>query len=328
MSFITRRLGGATAVAALLAATGSAFAHATLEVGEVPANSTYKAVVRVPHGCDGQPTTTLRVVVPEGVIDVKPMPKAGWTLETKKADYADTYDLWGKAVSSGVTEVVWSGGSLPSDYYDEFVFRSRVTGFADGTVLPFKVTQLCPDGEVAWVEIAEPGQDPHDLDHPAPTVTVVAQEGGGQGHHGHHGAAAEADAALTFEDVWMRQPPPGAKVAGGYLTVVNSGDTADKLIGGEVPFAARVEVHEMAVKDGVMSMQEVAGGLAIPAGESVSLTPGGYHLMIMGLDGAPKAGETVPLTLRFEKAGAVELMMQVAPIGSVKAPEHDHSGHK
>ena len=324
MSITLRCLGGAAAAAALFAAT-PVFAHATLEVGQAPANSTYKAVVRVPHGCGDQPTTAVHVVLPEGVIDVRPMPKAGWTLDTKRADYAKIYDLWGKDVSSGVTEVVWSGGELPSDYYDEFVFRSRITGFEDGTVLPIKVTQTCPDGEVACVEIAEPGQDPHDLDHPAPTLTVVAQENGGHGHHNHHGAATEE--TLSVEAVWMRQPPPGAKVAGGYMTISNQGDSADKLVGGTVPFAARLEVHEMAVKDGVMTMQQVPGGLTIPAGESVSLAPGGYHIMMMGLTEAPKAGEMVPITLEFEKAGAVELMMQVAPIGAAKAPEHDHSGH-
>ncbi|RAH99892.1 copper resistance protein CopZ [Acuticoccus sediminis] len=327
----TRILGGATALAALLATTLPALSHATFEIGEAPANSTYKAVLRVPHGCDGQPTNTVSVRIPEGFIDVKPMPKAGWTLSTKTSDYARTYDLWGSDVSSGVTEVVWSGGDLPDEYYDEFVFRGRITGFEAGTVLPFKVVQECPDGQVAWVNVAAPGEDAHDIDHPAPTVTIAASDapapahGHGQGHaHGEQAAAVPA--TLDIETVWMRQPPPGASVAGGYLTVTNTGDTDDTLLGGTIGFARTVEVHEMAVTNGVMTMQEVEGGLVIPAGETVTLAPGGYHLMMLGLSGAPKAGETVPITLRFEHAGPVELMMEVAPIGATKPAGGGHGG--
>ncbi|UOM32675.1 DUF1775 domain-containing protein [Acuticoccus sp. I52.16.1] len=332
MTMMTRLLGGATAAAALLSMPLAAFAHVSLEVGEAPANSTYKAIFRVPHGCDGQATRTFTVVLPEGFIDAKPMPKAGWTLETVKAPFAKTYTLWGDQVSEGVTEVRWSDGSLDDGHYDEFVVRGRVTGFAPGTQLPFKAVQTCADGEVAWTEVAAPGADPHDLAHPAPVLTVAAgakaDHAGHAGHEAPGAVPAEATVGdLTVATAWMRQPPPGANVAGAYVTVTNAGDSADRLMGGTVPFADRFEVHEMKMADGVMTMAEVDGGLEIPAGSTVALTPGGYHIMLMGLGDAPNKGVAVPLTLTFEKAGTIEVMMTVAPMGAAApTPAANHSG--
>ncbi len=112
-------------LAAMLALGASpAVAHVTLEVQSATVGSTYKAVARVPHGCKGAPTTKVRVQIPEGVIAVKPMPKAGWTLDTVKGKYDKAYDYFGTPTSEGVKEVVWSGGRLPDDQYDEFVFRA------------------------------------------------------------------------------------------------------------------------------------------------------------------------------------------------------------
>jgi len=76
-----------SAAALLVLGTNAAFAHITLETQEAAVGSTYKAVLRVPHGCDGKATTAVRVQIPEGVIAVKPMPKPGWTLQTKKGKY-------------------------------------------------------------------------------------------------------------------------------------------------------------------------------------------------------------------------------------------------
>ena len=79
----------------LVLGTGAAFAHITLETQEAAVGSTYKAVLRVPHGCDGKATIAVRVQIPEGVIAVKPMPKPGWTLQTKKGKYEKSYELYG-----------------------------------------------------------------------------------------------------------------------------------------------------------------------------------------------------------------------------------------
>jgi copper(I)-binding protein len=122
--------------------------------------------------------------------------------------------------------------------------------------------------------------------------------------------------ALLIEAPWTRATPGGAKVAGGYLEITNTGRDADRLIGGSLPLATSVEVHEMAMTDGIMRMRRLPKGLEIKPGQKVALEPGGYHLMFMGLTGALKEGETVRGTLTFEKAGSVEVEYRVAPIGA------------
>ena len=132
-------------------------------------------MVRIGHGCEGKPTQAVRVKVPEGVIVAKPMPKAGWQLATTKSAYARSYDYYGTPVAEGVTEIAWTGGDLPDDWYDEFVFRARLTDFPTGTVVYFPVVQECADGAVhRWIEIPEAGKSPDDYEEPAPGVTIVA----------------------------------------------------------------------------------------------------------------------------------------------------------
>ena len=121
---------------------------------------------------------------------------------------------------------------------------------------------------------------------------------------------------LVIEKAWTRQAPPRAEVGGGYLTIINAGDEADRLIGAAAPFANRVEIHEMAVTDGVMRMAPIRNGLEIPSGATIELKPGGYHLMFMGLTANPRRGERVPVTLTFEHAGTVTLDVSVLGIGA------------
>lgn len=170
---LNKTLLGAALV--LLSAT-TAFAHITLETPEAPAGSTYKAVLRVPHGCDGNATTSIRVQIPEGVISVKPQPKAGWTLATTKGAYAKTYDYYGTPLSEGVKEVTWSGGNLPDEFYDEFVFRGTLAGVEAGKPIFFPVIQTCSTGEEAWIEIPVDGQPEPEL--PAPGLKIVEAVGG------------------------------------------------------------------------------------------------------------------------------------------------------
>lgn len=157
-----------------------AIAHTTLEQGEAALGSTYKAVFRVPHGCAGAPTTVLRVQIPEGVIAVKPMPKPGWKLEKVKGKYAKTYDYYGTPMSEGVKEIVWSGGSLADDEYDEFILRGSLAGdFKVGETLYFPVVQECPDGKAErWIEIPAAGQSSDDLEFPAPGIKILEKTGG------------------------------------------------------------------------------------------------------------------------------------------------------
>jgi periplasmic copper chaperone A len=153
-------------------ATG-AFAHATLEKGETQQGAGYKAVLRIGHGCSGEATLKVRVQIPEGVIAVKPMPKAGWTLETVKGGYEKEYDYFGSKLTEGVKEVVWTG-ELLDEHYDEFVFSARITdAFAVGSTAYFPTVQECANGAERWIEIPAEGQDAHDLEGPAPGVKIV-----------------------------------------------------------------------------------------------------------------------------------------------------------
>ena len=129
---------------------------------------------------------------------------------------------------------------------------------------------------------------------------------------------------LEIGHPWSRATPPGAKVAGGYLTVTNHGTVPDRLVSVSSEIAGKAEVHEMAVKDGVMTMHPVDGGLEIPAGGKVELKPGGYHLMLMGLKQPTREGETFPATLTFEKAGSVTVEFQVEGMNAAGGMEMDH----
>lgn len=162
------------ASAVALVTAGTAFAHISLEKNEAPAGSTYKAVLRVPHGCEGAATIKVTIRVPEGMISVKPMPHAGWTLSTAKGKYAKTYDYYGTPLSEGVTEVTWSGGNLPDEYYDEFVFRGTFSADLPAGPVYFPVVQECEGGGIdRWIEIPEAGKSDHDTEMPAPSVTIT-----------------------------------------------------------------------------------------------------------------------------------------------------------
>lgn len=164
--------------AALGLSAAAANANATFDAKDVAVNSTWKAVLRVPHGCEGEPTLKVRVRIPEGVIAVKPMPKAGWTLETVKGPYARAYALWGAEVKEGVQEIVWTG-ELLDEHYDEFVFRARITdAFTPGQTLFFPVVQECPTKAERWIQIPAEGQDPDSLDYPAPGVKIAPPAAG------------------------------------------------------------------------------------------------------------------------------------------------------
>lgn len=159
--------------AMLLLACTTAEAHVTLETREAPAASTYKAVLRVGHGCDGSPTVSIRVRIPDGVIAVKPMPKPGWELTTKTERYAEPVPYYEDVLTEGVREIAWTGGSLPDEWYDEFVFRGRLPDGQPGTTLWFPVVQECESGAHRWIEIPAEGKSADDYEEPAPGLTLT-----------------------------------------------------------------------------------------------------------------------------------------------------------
>ncbi|KQU79113.1 hypothetical protein ASD12_14740 [Mesorhizobium sp. Root102] len=127
---------------------------------------------------------------------------------------------------------------------------------------------------------------------------------------------------LEIGHPWSRATPAGAKVAGGYFTITNNGSAPDRLVSISSDVSEKAELHEMGVKDGVMTMRPVAGGLEIPAGGKVALAPGGYHLMFIGLKRQPKQGEEFSATLTFEKAGAVSVDFAVEGMGGGAMDDH------
>jgi periplasmic copper chaperone A len=167
----------ASAAAMLAVGAAAASAHVTLETQQAPVASIYKAVFRVPHGCKGSATVKVRVQIPEGVIAVKPMPKPGWALETVKGKYEKAYDYYGTPISEGVREVVWSGGRLPDEFYDEFIARIYLAGdLKADTTLYFPVVQECEQGGDRWIEIPAAGKTADDYEAPAPGLKLLPRK--------------------------------------------------------------------------------------------------------------------------------------------------------
>jgi periplasmic copper chaperone A len=143
--------GGAIALLA-----GASHAHVSLEQRAAPAGSSYKATLRIGHGCDGSATTLVRVFVPDGVRGAKPMPKAGWSLTAPRVPLAQPYELHGKRIADDVREITWRGGPLPNDWVDEFSFVATLPS-APGP-LAIRVLQECESGRIEWFETALPGE--------------------------------------------------------------------------------------------------------------------------------------------------------------------------
>jgi periplasmic copper chaperone A len=124
-------------------------------------------------------------------------------------------------------------------------------------------------------------------------------------------AQGTGNTSITVEQPWSRATPKGAKTGAAYMTIDNKSDTADRLTGASSDVADKLQIHEMKVENGVMKMREVTDGLPIPAGGSVELKPGSYHVMMIGLKKPLTAGEKFPLTLTFEKAGNISVTVPV-----------------
>ncbi|MDF2114574.1 DUF1775 domain-containing protein [Roseiarcaceae bacterium H3SJ34-1] len=293
----------ASAATLLLACQTAALAHITLEQREAKAGSGYKAVLRVPHGCGGSATTSIRVQIPEGLFSVKPMPKPGWTLTTLKGAYGKTYSEHGSRITEGVKEITWSGGKLPDDNYDEFILAgSLAPDLKDGTTLSFPTVQECEKGSAQW----------------APVLRVAATA-----------MAQSTDytiGKIKVSTPWVRATPKGAPVGGGYLKITNTGTEPDRLIGGTFPLSGKVELHEMSMDNGVMRMRQLPNGLEIAPGATVELKPAGYHIMFQQLKEPIVQGKPIHGTLVFEKAGTLTLDWAVSPIGASSAPAAAKSG--
>lgn len=147
-----------------------------------------------------------------------------------------------------------------------------------------------------------------------PGLPALADHDGDHAEHAAHQAVVTLG-DLTLSNAFTRATPPRAPVAGGFVTIANAG-ADDRLVAASSPIAGRVEIHEMAMQDNVMQMRELPDGLPIGAGETVELKPGGLHLMFFDLTQPLTEGETVPVTLRFEKSGEIEIPLTVGPMNA------------
>ncbi|MGG5821144.1 YcnI family protein [Falsiroseomonas sp. HW251] len=152
-----------------LLAAGPAAAHVSLEVQQAPANSTYRAVFRIAHGCDGAAMTRFTVRLPDSVTEARPMPKPGWTLRTTARGAAPE----GHGNVPPLAEITWEGGRLDDAHYDEFVIRLRLPD-RPGELFYIPVVQDCEGGTTAaWVEIPEPGVRVTQYRYPAPALRLA-----------------------------------------------------------------------------------------------------------------------------------------------------------
>lgn len=317
--------------AAFAVAPTVAIAHVTLQPDTARPNSAYRGVLVVPHGCDGQRTVRLEVTLPANFVLDEPAPPAGWTVDVVSAQ-ADGQQVDPTLAPAAPAEIVWSlvTGEVGAETQG-FALHGRIADVPAGTVLAFPTIQGCEGHSVAWSDVAH-GQDGHSLAHPAPVLVIEADAPTAAGStaavaHAHAPAPAAAGRRaagasvvagdLAIAQAWVRGTPPGATVSAGYLTITNNGAVVDRLIGGRAEFAGAVMVHAMSVADGVMTMRGVADGLVVAPGETVTLAPGGSHVMFTDVVSRPLPGTEVTVTLTFERAGDVVLTMPVSAFGAL-----------
>jgi copper(I)-binding protein len=131
-------------------------------------------------------------------------------------------------------------------------------------------------------------------------------------------AQTTATSPIIVEQPWARATPGGARTGAAYLTIVNHGPAEDRLVGASTPVAAKVQFHQETDDNGIMRMRELPT-VEIGPGATVTFKPGGMHIMLVGLKQQLKEGETFPLTLQFEKAAKIDLLIPIAKAGAMGA---------
>lgn len=131
---------------------------------------------------------------------------------------------------------------------------------------------------------------------------------------------------IKIEQPWTRATPGGAKVAGGFMKITNTGSTPDRLVSATADVSGVVELHEMAMVDGVMKMRALGDGISLAPGQTMELKPGGYHVMFIDLKSPIVKDKVVKARLKFEKAGEVDVEFKVEAIGA-RTPAGAGGGH-
>jgi uncharacterized protein YcnI len=165
--------------ASAIAICGVASAHTVLEYPVASAGQSYKATLKVGHGCGASPTRQIVVDIPPGVQGAKPMPKAGWRLEVTREKLAQPYTSHGRTITEDVTRITWTAKTaedmLPNGHYDEFVLVGTLPHKAGMMYWP--VQQQCEQGRNDWTETPKPGQKLSDLKSPAAQLEIMPKAG-------------------------------------------------------------------------------------------------------------------------------------------------------
>jgi periplasmic copper chaperone A len=129
--------------------------------------------------------------------------------------------------------------------------------------------------------------------------------------------AADYDVgSIHISQPWARATPKGATSAAAYMTVTNNGKTPDRVNCVSSDASAECQIHSMTMDNGVMVMRPVEGGLEIKPGETVTLKPGGFHMMLLNLKHSLEQGNSLQATLKFDSAGTVQVDYPIAAIGA------------
>ena len=123
--------------------------------------------------------------------------------------------------------------------------------------------------------------------------------------------------SIVIDHPWARATPAGAKTGAAYMTLINNGDSGDRLLAAKTPVADSVQFHSVSEENGVSRMREMRA-VEVPPGGKVTFSPGGMHIMVVGLKQPLKEGQTFPLSLTFEKAGKVEVTVSIAKVGAMQ----------
>lgn len=184
-------------------AAAPAFAHVSVNPKQAVAGEYAVLTFAVPHGCDGSATTAIAIQIPEPIVSAKPTVQADWTAEAIRAKLAEPQtDSHGNEITDRVDQIVYTAKTpLPDDLRQTFDVQVKLPEEAAGQTLAFPTVQTCEEGETAWVQVKQAGQDDEELEHPAPTVEVSAGE-------------ASEDAAAPVNTSWTGPAGLAAGVVG------------------------------------------------------------------------------------------------------------------
>jgi copper(I)-binding protein len=279
---------------AALALASLARAHVVLPPGGAAAGSTHAAAFKVGHACEGAAATTaLSVHLPDGFRLVRAEPRDGWTLK------------------AGARDVTWTANdaksALPGTSPDSFTIVGKLT--AKPGTLWFRALQTCDVGTADWAVVPS-AADPKPKT-PAPHLDVLAP----------------GVAAIDVRDAWARTTVPGQSSSVVYAKL--TAPAGGHLVGASSPLGD-VSVHEMRMEGDIMRMRDIAGGLDLPAGKTVELSPNGLHLMLTGLKQPLAAGANVPLVLQFVdtdgRKGTLAVQVPILQAPPAGGEEHHHHG--